>query len=75
MRRFRAQRIGLAVGLAVVVGCGWRGPATIVLRDGSRIRCPNVSVTKAYVSCEGMEGGERVFPIELVQRVVDPGGS
>ncbi len=60
--------MGLALASALG-GCGWRGPATIELKDGTVVRCPNVMVTKAYVSCEGLEGGEHLYPINTVARV------
>jgi hypothetical protein len=65
--------IGLAT-CSVLIGCGWRGPATIVLRDGSTIRCPNVFVARDFVSCEGLEGGEEVYPVDTVSRVISPNG-
>lgn len=72
MKGYRSCLIALAVGGMVMVGCGWQGPATILLRDGSSIRCPNIFITKDYVSCEGMEGGERIFPNDMVTKVIEP---
>jgi hypothetical protein len=65
---FRRCLAGLALASALV-GCGWRGPATITLKDGSVVRCPDLFVAKAYVSCEGLESGERIYPINTVASV------
>jgi hypothetical protein len=68
VRRWLVGPVTLTVAL---VGCGWRGPATIRLNDGTVVHCPDVLVTKSYVSCEGLEGGEDVYPIDTVASVTD----
>jgi hypothetical protein len=71
MATLRRCLVGLAVLAACEVGCGWQGPATIELKDGTIIRCPNILVTDAYVSCEGFEGGgaSHIYPKNTVARV------
>lgn len=71
MTTFRMRLIGLAICGYSMVACGWRGPATIHLLDGSSIDCPNIYVTSRYISCVGVEGGERLYPQDAV-RSVDP---
>jgi hypothetical protein len=71
MASVRRCLMGLAVLTVALVGCGWQGPGTIGLKDGTTVRCPDVLVTKTYVSCEGLEGGEHVYPINTVASVTD----
>jgi hypothetical protein len=72
MATFRMRLIFLAIGGFSIVACGWRGPATIHLLDGSSIDCPNVYVTSRYASCVGVEGGEQLYPLASVRSVDSP---
>ena len=72
MTTLRRSLVGLAALAAAFVGCGWEGPATIHLKDGTVVRCPNVLVTKTYVSCDGLEGGDHIYPLKSVARVIHP---
>ena len=69
MASVRTSLVGLAVLAAAFVGCGWEGPATIQLKDGTVVRCPNVLVTKTYVSCDGLEGGDHIYPLKSVAKL------
>lgn len=64
--------VALAVLSSALIGCGWQGPAIIELKDGTSIRCPNLLVTEAYLSCHGLEGGEHIYPTNTVARVTHP---
>lgn len=58
-----------AVLAVASVGCGWQGPATIHLKDGTLVRCPNILVTEASVTCEGLEGRAHVYPVAEIAQV------
>jgi hypothetical protein len=72
MATVRRSLVGVAVLAAAFVGCGWKGPATIQLKDGTVVRCPNLLVTKTYLSCDGLEGGEDIYPLKSVAKVIRP---
>lgn len=64
--------MGFVVLALAFVGCGWEGPATIELKDGTTVKCPNVLITDSYVSCEGFKGGgaSHIYPNRTVARVI-----
>ncbi len=72
MATIRRSLVGLGVLASAFVGCGWEGPATIELKDGTVVHCPDMLVTKSYVSCEGLEGGEHIYPLKTVASVTRP---
>ncbi len=69
MATVRRSFVGLALLASAFVGCGWEGPATIELKDGTVVHCPNMLVTKTYLSCDGMEGGDHIYLLKTVARV------
>jgi hypothetical protein len=71
MAGVRRCLVGLVALTVALAGCGWQGSGTIRLKSGKSIRCPNIMVTDAYVSCEGLEGGEHIYPINRVASVTD----
>jgi hypothetical protein len=69
MATVRSSFVGLTLLASALVGCGWEGPATIELKNGTVVHCPNMLVTKTYLSCAAMEGGEQIYLLKTVARV------